>query len=175
MLPYTYVPGRAPHPIRAVDGHRLGQFEPRHPQLDPSDWQACDAYLHAISLFNAGFYWEAHEVWEGVWHAAGRRGETANFLKGLIKLAAAMVKAREGTLNGVHRHARRAAELLGDLRQGATRGTPEFRFAGLALADLERLAQDLQEVDEAWLQLQKRSSVTDVQPLLEVTLEPTRD
>lgn len=175
MLPYTYVPGRAPHPIRASDGHRLGQFEPRQPLLDPSDWQACDAYLHAISLFNAGFYWEAHEVWEGVWHGAGRRGDTADFLKGLIKLAAAMVKAREGTLNGVHRHARRAAELFGGLAQDAKRATPISRFAGLSLRDLERLAEDLQDKDEVWLQRQQRASVTVVQPLLEFALEPMCD
>ena len=47
-------------------------------------------------LLNHGFYWEAHEAWETLWHAAGRKGEIADFLKGLIKLAAAAVKAREG-------------------------------------------------------------------------------
>ena len=44
--------------------------------------------------------------------AAGRKGADATALKGLIKLAAAGVKAREGNAAGVERHARRAAELF---------------------------------------------------------------
>lgn len=60
-------------------------------------------------MFNAGYYWEAHEAWESLWHAEGRRGATAEVLKGLIKLAAAGVKVREGRPNGVRTHAARAA------------------------------------------------------------------
>jgi hypothetical protein len=67
-------------------------------------------FLHGIRLFNAGYYWEAHEVWEDLWHIEGRHGPTAETLKGLIKLAAAGVKAREGRENGVRTHCRRAAE-----------------------------------------------------------------
>ena len=51
------------------------------------------------------------EAWESLWHASGRRGAIADFLKGLIKLAAALVKAREGNPRGVTRHANRAREL----------------------------------------------------------------
>ncbi len=68
--------------------------------------------MHAIDLFNHGFYWEAHEAWEALWHAAGRKGAAADFLKGLIKLAAAGVKAREGRAAGVRQHAQRAEELF---------------------------------------------------------------
>jgi hypothetical protein len=68
-------------------------------------------------LFNAGYYWEAHEVWEGLWHANGRRGATADVLKGLIKLAAAGVKVREGQQHGVRTHARRAGESFASARQ----------------------------------------------------------
>jgi hypothetical protein len=53
-------------------------------------------YLRGIDLFNHGFYWESHEAWEAVWISAGRRGSVADFLKALIKVAAAGVKAREG-------------------------------------------------------------------------------
>ena len=44
--------------------------------------------------------------------AEGRTGKVADILKGLIKLAAAGVKAREGKPAGVRRHARRAEELF---------------------------------------------------------------
>ena len=44
--------------------------------------------------------------------AFGRAGTTGNFLKGLIHMAAAGVKARERRPQGIQRHAIRATELL---------------------------------------------------------------
>lgn len=115
--------------------------------LDPLDFRACRDYLRGIDLFNAGFYWESHEAWEAVWIAAGRQGTTAEFLKGLIKLAAAGVKAYEGRAAGVRRHARRAHELLSAVAsQSSDRGT----FAGLSLDRLigwsESLARDAERI-----------------------------
>ena len=69
-----------------------------------------------MRLFDAGYYWEAHEVWETLWHAAGRRGPTADILRGLIKLAAAGVKVRERREAGVRTHARRASECFATAR-----------------------------------------------------------
>lgn len=50
--------------------------------------------LGGARLFNAGEYWEAHEVWEVPWNAAKLRGDTqeANYVQGLILLAAALHK-----------------------------------------------------------------------------------
>lgn len=70
----------------------------------------------AADLFNHGYYWEAHEVWEDEWNRAGRRGPHALLFQGLIKLAAAGVKAREGNPAGVRRHLARAIELLQSAR-----------------------------------------------------------
>ena len=42
-------------------------------------------------MFNGGFYWESL-AWESLWLACGRKGVVADFLKGLIKLAAGMLK-----------------------------------------------------------------------------------
>jgi predicted metal-dependent hydrolase len=81
-----------------------------------------------MDLFNHGYYWEAHEAWESLWHAAGRTGPVADFLKGLIKLAAAGVKVAEGNQDGARSHAKRAAELfracesLGEQVMGLDRG-----------------------------------------------------
>jgi hypothetical protein len=110
--PYAYVPGCAPHPVTDPAGHSYGRSIVCQTAPDPCDWRQCTEYLSGIDLFNHGYYWEAHEVWEAVWVAGGRRGPTADFLKGLIKLAAAGVKCREGSQAGVRRHARRAAELF---------------------------------------------------------------
>jgi len=89
-----------------------------------------------IDLFNNGYYWESHEQWESVWLAAGRRGRTADFLKGLIKLAASFVKAREGRPIGVTRHARRAGELF----RAASTDLTGTTFMGLSLPGLEQEA-----------------------------------
>lgn len=99
-------------------------------------------YRFGIDLFNHGYYWEAHEAWEQLWQAEGRTGAVADFFKGLIKLAAAGVKAREGVPAGVIGHARRAAELFAS----AFQTTGETRLRGL---DLKALGQFAQAVAEA--------------------------
>jgi hypothetical protein len=91
------VPGQSPRPAEGVTG---SEPDPRQ------------TFLWGVDLFNAGCYWEAHEIWESLWHAAGRTGPAADFLKGLIKLAAAGVKLREGRPAGLRRHAERARELF---------------------------------------------------------------
>src|SRR5262249_23073005 len=83
-------------------------------------------------------YWEAHEVWEGLWQACGRRGVTADFLKGLIRLAAAGVKARAGKPEGVRSHARAAGRLFEHVAR--KRGEAAPRYLGLSLDELRRHA-----------------------------------
>jgi uncharacterized protein len=116
LPPYSYVPGRFPHPQSDPAGHSFGTHEGAADSLDEAQWPSNPAWLWAIDLFNHGYYWEAHEAWEGLWHAANRRGPTADLLKGLIKLAAAGVKAREGRAAGVRLHAARAVQLLSPWR-----------------------------------------------------------
>jgi uncharacterized protein len=52
--------------------------------------------LDGAKLFNVGEYWEAHEVWEVPWNAAKQCGDStsANYIQGLILLAAAIHKRR---------------------------------------------------------------------------------
>ncbi|HEX4000862.1 MAG TPA: DUF309 domain-containing protein [Pirellulales bacterium] len=97
-------------------------------------WRNSQAYCFAVDLFNHGYYWESHEVWESLWHACGRRGTTADFFKALIKLAAAGVKAREGRPEGWKRHLGRADELLAQTHPQLGAGTA--RYFGLHLAEL---------------------------------------
>ena len=142
LPPYSYVSGRFPHPTRDPLGHSYGINAVAGEPLEPDRWEACAEYLYAVDLFNLGYYWEAHESWELLWQASGRRGTLADFLKGLIKLAAAGVKAREGRIGGVRRHAARAKQLFA-LTQDRL---PEVKesFCGLSLAVLQRYADDLQ-------------------------------
>lgn len=115
LPPYSYVPGMWPHPLSDPAGHSYGHTDDRPAALVPESWQTNVTWRWAIDLFNHGYYWEAHEAWESLWHAAGHRGTTADLLKGLIKLAAAGVKSREGNAAGIRRHATRAIELLAPL------------------------------------------------------------
>jgi hypothetical protein len=138
LPPYSYVPGRFPYPLTDPAGHSYGRTPQRARPLDPQKWQQSREFCHALQLFDAGYYWEAHEAWEALWLAAGRTGRDATALKGLIKLAAAGVKAREGNAAGVSRHARRAAELLqtAHLAIGSAAIGRQKDWAGLDLAAL---------------------------------------
>ncbi len=107
----TYVPGRTPRPVTEAPGNSAIAAAGNLLPFDPARWRDSRSFLRGVDLFNEGFYWEAHEEWEGLWHAAGRSGPTADLLKGLIKLAAAGVKAYEHRPAGVRRHAHRALEL----------------------------------------------------------------
>ena len=141
---YAFVPGRHPHPVTDPRGHSFGIQHAGVEPLDPNHLKRSSEYLYGIDLFNSGYYWEAHEAWEGLWNAAGRTGTTADFLKGLIKLAAAGVKAREGQPVGVTRHAIRAAELFRNVASGLQ---SEARiYAGLRLEDLQKIANSLAAV-----------------------------
>jgi hypothetical protein len=125
--PYTYIPGGPwPHPVSDPAGHGHGR------RAADGD----DAFRRGAALFDAGFYWEAHEAWEAPWHAHGRRGPTADVLKALIKLAAAGVKVRQHQPHGVRIHAARAAALLAEV---ARSGEPPP--LGLDLDALRRQAE----------------------------------
>ena len=135
LPPYSFVPGHGlPHPVTDPAGHLRGR-ERLAPlaadalarlRADPAGRREAitallaehPSWLHAIDLFNAGYYWEAHEAWEGFWHVLGRTTPEARLVQGLIRLAAACVKIREGVPEGVKRHALRARELLADAVPG---------------------------------------------------------
>lgn len=146
LPPYSYVPRHAPHPVSNPLGHMYGQARP-HPQpLDPHRWFESDEYRYGVDLFNHGFYWEAHEAWESLWLAAGRRGPTAIWLKALIKLAAAVVKLREGSSIGALRHALRVQQLLAELQ--ATIPEAAHRYCGVEVAVVAELTRQVIVVGE---------------------------
>ena len=75
--------------MRDSDGHGFEAPSCAESEMLPDNWQSCSAYARGIDLFNHGYYWESHECWENVWNRVGRRGLTADFMKALIKIAAA--------------------------------------------------------------------------------------
>ena len=118
--PYAYLPGRQPHPVRDPAGHSY-HVEPMPVAAEAS--LGSDVFLWGLDLFNHGYYWEAHEAWEGLWQVADRGGPSRMLFKGLILLSAAGVKIREGKHAAAVRHAGRAAALLRRLMK-----VPELAF-----------------------------------------------
>jgi hypothetical protein len=130
---YSFVPGHSPHPFSDPRGHSYQRPGDRPARPDAKRWADCRTYLIALDLFNHGYYWEAHETWEGLWHAAGRHGFLADFFKALIQLAVAGVKVRQGQPEGARWHVCRAADLLQHVADGEPQ---ELTCMGLVLADL---------------------------------------
>jgi uncharacterized protein len=124
---YAFVPGESAHPRRAEPG--------AHGLAEPEDETV--AVLFGIDLFNHGYFWEAHEIWEGPWRAAPEGSDRRLFLKALIRLAAAALKLRSGSPAGVRAHAPWCAEAFADLAKRHT------TIDGLSPAALAQLAQDL--------------------------------
>lgn len=103
----------------------FGKPEPVISEDEKNDLLASKLFCTAVKLFNEGYYWEAHESWEAVWHASGRTGPVSDLVKAFIKLAAAGVKVREGRIAGVRTHAERAMNILEKLQQTGTNGIIE--------------------------------------------------
>lgn len=124
--PRRYVPGRGPHP-------RRDPARPRGPvpaAFRPERWAGSAAYRHGIDLYNHAYWWESHEVFEGLLHALGR-GATpqVGVLRALIWLAAAELKRFVGL--------RRAADHFLERARAALDPTLG-RFMGLDVPDLAR-------------------------------------
>jgi predicted metal-dependent hydrolase len=86
----------------------------------PENWwasvDAAEWFDFGCDLFDAGFYFEAHELWEQCWRAAKDVGndDDASFVQGLILMAAAGVKLLAGNDESRHAHLSRAAARLID-------------------------------------------------------------
>jgi len=101
----AYLPGRGARPApRAVADARL---DPDHPER-------CKAYLHAVDLFNHGFFWECHEVLEALWQVRPAGDTTRSGLQGLIQIAAAHLKRAQGVAPGARRLCERGGTSLCD-------------------------------------------------------------
>ncbi len=107
------------------------------PRFDPADWEQNLPYRYGWRLFEAGFYWEAHEVWECVWLAAPPNSRERLLLRSLIQFANAKLKQAMGQERAV---ARLAGELAGLLAEPGLRGAPVM---GVSAAELSRLLNEI--------------------------------
>ena len=93
---YRFLPGKNPHPRRDPLGHSYDQPEPKLLAFPPEEWQRAEDYLYGIDLYNFAYWWECHEAFEGLWHAAGHKTEQGNFFQALIQFGAANLKRFTG-------------------------------------------------------------------------------
>lgn len=91
LPPVPYLPGRTPRPPEHL-------FEPLKRELSPAltarDLASSIAFRCGLEAFFAGYYWEAHELWEAVWMCLPPASAERHFVRGLIQLANAGLKRR---------------------------------------------------------------------------------
>ncbi len=148
LPPYAFVPGQNPHPEKA--GGHMENIEVKVSALSPQNPEKNQDYLYGIDLFNHGYYWESHVWWEALWNEAGRKGVLADFLKGLIKISAAGVKFKLGSIEPTIGHIDRAIELLSSIQK--EHGT----YCGLNLIDIISDLTKIKNSDEFSIKLSFR-------------------
>ena len=127
---YAYLPGRDPHPTGDPRGHSFASgHELAAAYFPPERWRANEDYLFGVDLYNAGYLWEAHEAWEGLWHKAKHDAQQARFLQGLIQCAAAALKVPMEQPNGLMRLAEQGTARLESVAREA-----QGPFMGLDVA-----------------------------------------
>ena len=137
--PYRFMAGVNPHPRRDPKGHAYGLPEIPPPCVAPDRWRENEVYLQGIDLYNFAYWWECHEALEGLWHLTGHQGIEAQFLQGIIQVAAANLKRHVEQLEGARRLGREGVQRLASVKRR--------EFMGLELGPFIRAVNDY-HVDE---------------------------
>lgn len=128
MPPHAYVPGQtARHPENWFDGIKAGV------ECCPSALALQDtlAWRAGLSYFEAGFFWECHEVLEAVWMQTPQATPEREMVQALIQLANARLKIRMMRPKAVGR--------LCDMVQAHLENCPKDRaILGLRRAQLQQ-------------------------------------
>jgi len=112
---YRFTPGHTPHPTQDPRGHSYiepNAVPPRVERFPVDRWHESADYRFGCDLYNHGYFWEAHEAWEGLWHAFARESSAGRFLQGLIQTVAAQLKLHLGRFDGVRRLRESSASYL---------------------------------------------------------------
>ena len=87
-----YMPGEGLHPDKDSRGSHIPEITSSKIDFSVWSWQKSEKYLYAIDLFNYQYFWEAHEVLEGLWIDVGRETPTGVFVQGIIQVSAGLLK-----------------------------------------------------------------------------------
>ena len=155
------LPGRPFKPGTGQSRPALPSFAPPcrgHPKAE-SDEAAGLPFRYGVDLFNGGYWWEAHEIWEDLWRRSPRGTARNHLLKGLIMLAAALLKGSSGMPRGRRRLLGRGLEYL----RRAAAGEADPNPLSVPLADLIARYQAWQQQAE---QLQSHAALLAGMPRL---------
>jgi hypothetical protein len=133
--PYRHVPGMTPHPERNEKGHSYGLTISKVAALSPENWRQHRLYLWGIDLYHQGYFWEAHEAWEGPWREVEPDSLEANLLQALILNSAAQLKIHQGNAAGARKHSLAARWRLARIRTKGYDGAGAT-FLGLDIGEL---------------------------------------
>ena len=136
-----HLPGSGSAPDREPLERAKALVPPAFPDGVPADDAA---FRYGLRLHEAGFFWEAHEVWEAVWKAAPKNGRDRLILRGLIQLANAQLKLKMGRPAAALRLLDEAAE---EFAESATRGASDRGL--MAGMQIERFLRELQAARHA--------------------------
>ncbi|GJM21407.1 MAG: hypothetical protein DHS20C15_13220 [Planctomycetota bacterium] len=135
--PYRFVPGKTPHPFAHAEGYGHGAPRPVPVFLPEDRWRENRAYLRGVDFFNRGWWWEAHEAWEELWHVVeGKDDRQHTLLKALIQLAACALNRERGVGGG-------AARLLASATAALDGLAPATQLLGVDLVAMRGSAQAL--------------------------------
>lgn len=104
---YRFVPKLHPHPIKHPKGHMFGKENLWNSMSDNERWSI------GIDLFNNNYFWEAHEIWEGLWKE--KQGTEKDFLQAMILLSASLLQEHLHRTEIARKSVHRAKELLKDI------------------------------------------------------------
>lgn len=150
LPPVRHIPGVTPrHPEGAFDDIRA-----RASVVTKSETARDNAaWVHGLTLFNAGCWWEAHEVWEEVWMRAPNGTPEKAMTQAAIQLANAALKVLMGKPNAT----RRLCLIVEDKVKAAGGGV----VMGVAGADLSAAARHLSEtLDETAMKIEWAEEAT---------------
>ena len=109
LPPEPHFPGRNARPDDSI-------FAPLKARLvgcdTPDALEESAIYAAGFDAFHAGYFWEAHELWEPVWLRLPPASRERHLLQGLIQLANAALKQRMGLGLASERILRRADTAL---------------------------------------------------------------
>lgn len=89
MPPHVYVPGFSPrHPANLFDDIKASV----RPSIPPEQLHSSKAFIAGRVYYEAGFFWECHEVLEAVWRQTKDPSPERDMVLAFIQLANARLK-----------------------------------------------------------------------------------
>ena len=95
-----FIPGKTNNIINPSIQSHIPEISEPSIEFTAQNWMQSERYLYGIDLFNYGYYWETHEVWEKIWLKLGRPSLTGIFIQGMIQLSVALLKKINSTHHG---------------------------------------------------------------------------